>query len=193
MKNYIELKKTKLCRAKIVEKYLMDNIEWYRNETDPLMKGQITFFIQPILWFICSNNKYKCIRISSEFWNNFLDDPDITMSFSNLEARKDVAKRLFDTYDHYNWKGDGLTIEKIINDFEFSILTSKETSPNYQGKPNLLPISVDMVEKIIKYQTYWKKGWFKNRKLRTYDEVKKIPLGKRFRKEEVLVSHMMLS
>ena len=49
-----------------------------------------------------------------------------------------------------------------------------------------------MVEKIIKYQMYWKKGWFRNRPLRTYDEVKMIPLKRKFRKEKDLIDCMGL-
>lgn len=170
----------------------MKFIDWYRSETNQDQKEEITFSIQALLWFICPYNKYKVVQISRLFWDSFLNDPSITISYNHMEPRKDVSKRLFDTYDHYTWLGDGLTIEKIINEFQFSIITRTENSAGYKGEPILSPIDIDMVEKIIKYQMYWKKGWFRNRPLRTYDEVKKIPLKRKFRKESDLIDCMKL-
>ena len=192
MERYIKLKGKKLCRAKVVENIIMKFIDWYRIETDQDQKEEITFSIQALLWFICPYNKYKVVQISRLFWDSFLNDPSITISYNHMEKRKDVSKRLFDTYDHYTWTGDGLTIEKIINEFQFSIITRTENSAGYKGTPILNPIDIDMVEKIIKYQMYWKKGWFRNRPLRTYDEVKMIPLKRKFRKEKDLIDCMGL-
>jgi hypothetical protein len=190
--NYVKLKGKKLCRAKVVENIIINFIEWYKRETDISQKEEITFSIQPLLWFIMPKNKYRVIQISTEFWNSFLKDPSITISFNHLDPRKDVSKRLFDTFDYYDWKGDGLVIEKVVNEFQFSIITRKENSAGYKGEIKLNPISVDMVEKIIKYQMYWKKGYLHNRPLKSYDEVQKIPLGRKFRKESDLIACMEL-
>lgn len=188
----LKLKGKKLCKAIVIERHIMDNIERYRIETNPDMKNEITFVIQPHLWFIMPHNKYKVIQVSDSFYNSFLKDPSITLSYNHIEKRKDVAHRLFESYDFYNWKGDGRTIEKIVNDFQFNILTRTENSAGYKGETTLQPISLEWVEKIIKYQMYYKKGWFKTRPLRNYDEVKRIPLGKKFRKEIDLMSYMKL-
>ena len=193
MDYYIKPKGKKLCRAKVVENIIMKFIDWYRTETEQNQKEEITFSIQALLWFIMPQNKHKVIQISSEFWNSFLKNPNITISYHHIEKRKDVAQRLFKTYDNFNWLGDGLTIEKVVNDFQFSILTHKENLAGYKGEWKLYPISTDMVEKIIKYQMYWRKGWFQNRPLKSYDEVQKIPLGrKKFRKEIDLFNYMEL-
>ena len=188
----VKLTGFKLYLAKEVEKYIMWKITDYRNSTDQKEKEVMTFIIQPILWFIMPHNKDKVIQVSEEFYNSFLINPKQTISYNHIEKRKDAARRLFETYDYYTWNGDGLTIEKIVNGFEFNILTRSENSAGFKGEPVLKPIGTEWVEKIIKYQMYYKKGWFENRPLRNYDEVKRIPLGKKFRKESDLMSYMEL-
>lgn len=191
--SYITLTGRKLKRAIAVEKTVMSMISVYRSETDPEIKEEISFMIQPALWFILPYNKDKVVQISSEFYYSFLDNPNQTISYNHIDKRKDVAKRIFDTYGYYDWKGDGKTIEKIINEFQFSILTRSENSAGFKGEPTLLPISTDMVYQIVKYQMYWRKGWFQSRPLRNYDELKKIPLERRkFRKENDLLECMGL-
>lgn len=172
----------------------MSNINRYRTSNDPEEKEAITFMIQPQLWFIMPHNKDKVVQISSGFYHSFLENPSQTISYNHIDKRKDVAKKIFDTYGYYNWTGNGRTIEKIINDFQFSIVTRSENSAGFKGEPTLLPISIDMVYQIEKYQMYWKKGWFRNRPLKSYDELKKIPLEKRkFHKESDLLNYMGLS
>jgi hypothetical protein len=194
MVKYINLtNKKKLYKAEVIVNYLNDNIGRYKNTENPERKEAIAFGIQPLLWFICPQNKYKVIQISKKCWNSFLEDPSITLSFNHIEKRKDVGRRLFETYDYYDWKNDGLKVlEQIINDFEFNILTRKENSANYKGEIELMPISTEMVEKIIKYQWYWKKGWFRNYIL-SYNQVQKIPLGRNFRNESDLISYIELN
>lgn len=192
MENYIIFKGSKLCKAIVFENYLMDNIQRYRDTTDPVMKEQIAMGMQATLWFLLPYNVQRVIQISSNFWDTFLKDPNITISFNHIERRKDVMIRLFETYNYYNWKGDGRTIEQIINEFQFNILTSSENASNYQGEIKLSPISVEMVRQIMKYQRYWRKGWFQTRPLKNYDEIKKIPLKGRFCKEIDLIESMGL-
>lgn len=190
---YITFKGRKLKKAIAVEKTIMATINLYRSETDPELKQEISFMIQPSLWFLMPHNKDKVVQISSEFYYSFLDNPSQTISYNHIEKRKDVAQRIYDTYGYYNWKGDGRTIEKIINESQFSILTRSENSAGFKGESVLLPISTDMVYQIEKYRMYWKKGWFRTRPLKNYDELKKIPLErKKFRKENDLLSYMGL-
>ena len=65
---YITLKGRKLKKAIAVEKTIMATINLYRSETDPELKQEISFMIQPSLWFLMPHNKDKVVQISSEFY-----------------------------------------------------------------------------------------------------------------------------
>lgn len=189
MENYIKLKGKSLIRAKRIEINLKNNIKDYQNGNES-EKEVIAMGIYNDIWLILPPNKAKLSGyMTLKFKKDFLKNPSTKISYNHSEPRLKLSRRLFDNYEKYNWKFDGLTIEKIINDIRLDVYTQVENKANYKGDITLVPLTVP-IEKIRLYQRYYNKGWIHhNNEFQLFDEfemINLIPLHRSFRNEDDL-------
>jgi len=193
MDSYIKLKGDRLIIAILIEKYLKDNIDLYRKSNDKVKKG-IEMFIQPQLFYVLgfSYKKYSGF-ISQRYKDDLIENPSTKPSYNHSEPRLQVCKKLFENYDKYDWTGDGIAIEKEVNTFRFDIYTQSENKGRYKEENiTRIPMPLETVQKMKRYQTYWDKGWFRSGKL-TFEEIQKIPLNKKFKNETELMDFIITS